>query len=295
MRRTVHEVLARFDEAIGLDRVPRAASSGPARASMPAPVLPAADDALAPWRAPRDSLRAPRAEAAAPDAPPRAARLATEGITLLAAPADAAEKAARLAEIADRHAATCPHCTAARGHTQLVFGEGNPDAELLFVGEAPGEVEDQLGRPFVGPAGQKLDEMIRAMGLRREDVYIANVLKSRPPDNRTPLPDEVERCGPFLIEQLLAVRPRVIVTLGGPATKLVVGTDAGITRLRGTWQEWSPPAGSDCAPISVMPTYHPSYVLRNYTPKVRGEVWSDLKRVLERLGRQPGGASASGS
>jgi DNA polymerase len=158
-----------------------------------------------------------------------------------------------------------------------------------------GEVEDQLGRPFVGPAGQKLDEMIRAMGFRREDVYIANVLKSRPPDNRTPLPDEVERCGPFLIEQLLAVRPRVIVTLGGPATKLVVGTDAGITRLRGTWQEWAPPTGSDCAPIPVMPTYHPSYVLRNYTAKVRGEVWSDLKRVLERLGRQPGGASASGS
>lgn len=222
-------------------------------------------------------------------------RVEAAAIELLPAPVDSAEKARRLDEIRERHAAACPHCTRAKGHRNLVFGEGNPDAELVFVGEAPGEAEDEIGRPFVGPAGQKLDEMIRAMGLRREDVYIANVLKTRPPDNRTPLPEEVERCGPFLIEQLLAVRPKAIVALGGPATKLVTGTDQGITRLRGTWQRWMPPEGSDCTPIPVMPTYHPSYVLRNYTPKVRGEVWSDLKRVLELLGRRPGGVNASES
>src|SRR5204863_9057577 len=105
----------------------------------------------------------------------------------------------------------------------------------MFVGEAPGETEDRLGRPFVGPAGQKLDEMIRAMGLTREDVYIANVLKSRPPANRTPLQPEVDRCGPYLVDQIRIIRPRVLVRLGGPATKLLLATELGITRLRGIW------------------------------------------------------------
>lgn len=284
MRRSVAQVLARFDEALGLERVPVGVAA-PARTH-------AAPAEASPGPAPIQSVaRTPAASV--PEA--RAPRLDPSAVVLLPAAVDAAEKASRLDEIRERHAATCPHCTRSRSHRHVVFGEGNPDAELVFVGEAPGEAEDETGRPFVGPAGQKLDEMIRAMGLRREDVYIANVLKTRPPDNRTPLPDEVERCGPFLIEQLLAVRPRAIVALGGPATKLVVGTDQGITRLRGTWQSWEPPAGSDCAPIPVMPTYHPSYVLRNYTPKVRGEVWSDLKRVLELLGRRPGGATASES
>lgn len=282
MRRSVAQVLARFDEALGLERVP-VASAPHGRVPVP----------LAEPSRTEPPLRPTPEAAPATDA--RAPRLDPSAITLLPAPADAAEKARRLDEIRERHAATCPHCTRSRSHRNVVFGEGNPDAELVFVGEAPGEAEDETGHPFVGPAGQKLDEMIRAMGLRREDVYIANVLKSRPPDNRTPLPEEVERCGPFLIEQLLAVRPKAIVALGGPAAKLVVGTDQGITRLRGTWQSWQPPAGAGCAAIPVMPTYHPSYVLRNYTPKVRGEVWGDLKRVLELLGRRPGGANASES
>ncbi len=190
-----------------------------------------------------------------------------------------------LEALRERHAAECPHCTRATGHINLVFGEGSPNADLVFVGEAPGETEDQTGRPFVGKAGQKLDEMIAAMKLLREQVYIANVLKSRPPNNRTPLQTEVDGCGPFLIEQLCILRPRVIVTLGGPATKLLLATDVGITRLRGTWGTWKAPAwtGLDLS-VPVMPTYHPAYLLRNYTAQTRGEVWADLQAVMARIG-----------
>lgn len=196
---------------------------------------------------------------------------------------EGASKADRLATLRALHDAQCPHCTSATAHTQTVFGEGNPDAELVFVGEAPGETEDTLGRPFVGRAGQKLDEMIKAMRLRREDVYIANILKSRPPENRTPLPGEVERCAPYLAAQLLIIQPKAIVSLGGPATKFLLGTDTGITKLRGQWAQWVPPVESGASPVPVMPTYHPAYLLRNYTPQTRGEVWSDLKKVIDRL------------
>jgi uracil-DNA glycosylase family 4 len=198
-------------------------------------------------------------------------------------PPEGTSPAERLMALRALHDANCPHCTTATGHTQTVFGEGNPSARLVFVGEAPGETEDQLGRPFVGRAGQKLDEMIKAMGMSREDVYIANVLKSRPPDNRTPLPTEVERCAPYLAAQLQIIRPEVIVSLGGPATKFLLGVDTGITKLRGQWAYWCPPGGALADRIAVMPTYHPAYLLRNYTPKTRGEVWSDLKQVMERL------------
>jgi len=205
-----------------------------------------------------------------------------------ATPTDPGDAAAAMAALRQRHDAECPHCTTATGHTQTVFGEGDPGASLMFIGEAPGETEDRTGRPFVGRAGDKLEEMIRAMGLSRAQVYIANVLKSRPPDNRTPQEHEVEACGPYLIEQILIVRPQVLVTLGGPATKLILGTDVGITRLRGIWAEWHPPAGLG-NPIPVLPTYHPAYLLRNYTAKTRGEVWQDLQKVMDRLGlRRPG-------
>lgn len=193
------------------------------------------------------------------------------------------ERGEALEALRVRHDAECPHCTTARGHTHTVFGEGSPSARLMFIGEAPGEQEDLTGRPFVGRAGEKLDEMISAMGLSREQVYIANVLKSRPPDNRTPLQHEVDGCGPFLIEQIRIIRPEVIVTLGGPATKLLLATEEGITRLRGIWASWTGLTG-DLEPIAVMPTYHPAYLLRNYTPKTRGEVWADLKAVMGRLG-----------
>ena len=189
-------------------------------------------------------------------------------------------KTRALEELHQRHDETCPHCTASTDHTQTVFGEGNPDADLMFVGEAPGEQEDRTGRPFVGRAGKKLDDIIQAMGMQREDVFIANVLKSRPPNNRTPLTQEVEGCSPFLTEQIQIIEPRVIVTLGGPATKLLLNTEVGITRLRGQWARIR--FGDE--DIDVMPTFHPAYLLRNYTIQTRKEVWSDMQAVLEKLG-----------
>lgn len=192
-----------------------------------------------------------------------------------------------LDRLRERHDAECPHCTTATAHTRTVFGEGNPSARLMFVGEAPGETEDRLGRPFVGRAGEKLDEMIRAMGLAREDVYIANVLKSRPPDNRTPLAHEVERCGPYLLAQLAVIRPKAIVTLGGPASKLLLASELGITRLRGILHSVTlGSAGGEPFDVPVMPTFHPAFLLRQYTPETRRQVWEDLKQVLGVLGRE---------
>lgn len=196
-----------------------------------------------------------------------------------------------LAELATRHDRECPHCTVATGHRRTVFGEGDPMAEIMFVGEAPGETEDREGRPFVGKAGQKLDDMIAAMGLSRSQVYVANVLKSRPPDNRTPLRHEVEQCGPYLAEQIRIIKPTVIVALGGPAAKLLLGTEEGITRLRGVWGTYR--AGD--LEVPVMPTFHPAYLLRNYTPEVRREVWSDLQSVLERVREAGPGKPVSAS
>jgi DNA polymerase len=201
-------------------------------------------------------------------------------------PDAAREKAAALAALRARHDAECPHCTRSTTHKRTVFGEGDPDARLMFVGEAPGEEEDRTGRPFVGPAGHKLDEMIRAMKLSREDVYIANVLKARPPDNRTPLPDEAQKCGPYLAEQIRIIRPDVLVALGNPATRWLLDTAEGITRLRGIWA-WYVDAD---VRIPVMPTFHPAYVLRNYTMDTRTKVWSDLQTVMERLAGPAAGA-----
>lgn len=299
-RLTVAQVLARFDREVGLEVTPRARASGRTDATGGG-VLPETAELRATTsrstagRSETQVVATPESRVTAtrmPVAAPVAARSAGSQshaypAAVLAPAGDPAARAALLAEIEARHAATCPHCTTATGHTRLVFGEGAASAELMFVGEAPGESEDRTGRPFVGAAGEKLDEMIRAMGLRREDVYVANVLKSRPPANRTPMSDEVAACGPFLAEQILAVRPRAIVTLGGPATKFVCGVDAGISRLRGTWQAWTPPAGASCEPIPVMPTYHPAYVLRTYTKQVRAEVWSDLRAALAKIGRRP--------
>jgi uracil-DNA glycosylase family 4 len=240
----------------------------------------------APHGASPEPAQAASAPAVAPRRSPEPARPASPDTTLVqCATIDLPEGASsgeRLDRLRAMHDARCPHCTTAKGHTQTVFGEGNPSARLVFVGEAPGETEDQLGRPFVGRAGQKLDEMIKAMGLAREDIYIANVLKSRPPNNRTPMPEEVQRCAPYLAAQLRIIRPEAIVSLGGPATKFLLGVDTGITKLRGQWASWTPPEDAG-EPIPVMPTYHPAYLLRNYTPKTRGEVWSDLKQVMDRL------------
>ena len=163
--------------------------------------------------------------------------------------------------------------------TQPVFGEGNSDAELMFVGEAPGADEDRLGRPFVGAAGQKLDGIIKAMGFRREQIYIANVLKARPPGNRNPLPDEVADHGLFLKAQIRVVRPKIIVALGKPAAHFLLSTSDSMSRLRGVWG--SVQIGTNR--IAVMPTYHPAYVLRRYTIEVRQQVWSDMQQVMAKL------------
>jgi DNA polymerase len=145
----------------------------------------------------------------------------------------------------------------------------------MFIGEAPGAEEDLQGIPFVGAAGQKLTQIIEAIGMTREDVYIANILKSRPHENRTPLPNEVADCGPFVKKQIDIIKPDVIVTLGTPATKYILATDQGITRLRGTWGTYEN--------IPVLPTYHPAYLLRNYTTEIRGQVWNDMQLVRAQL------------
>lgn len=189
------------------------------------------------------------------------------------------EKIKALEELSNRHNETCSHCTVATAHTQTVFGEGNPNTALMFIGEAPGENEDKTGRPFVGRAGKKLDEIISAMGFERKDIYIANVLKSRPPKNRTPLPDEVEKCTQFLAEQIRIISPNAIVGLGGPATQWLLRTNVGVTRLRGQWAAYE----DGTTQIPVMPTFHPAYLLRNYTPDTRKKVWSDMQQVMRFL------------
>jgi uracil-DNA glycosylase family 4 len=167
----------------------------------------------------------------------------------------------------------CTRCKLHKTRTNIVFGVGSPEARLMFVGEAPGEDEDLQGYPFVGKAGQLLTKMIEAMGLRREDVYICNTVKCRPPNNRNPEPDELLACEPFLKGQLGAVKPEVIVTLGKFAAQALLREQTPITRLRGQWREYEG--------IPVMPTFHPAYLLRS--PAEKGKVWEDLKQVMQRL------------
>ena len=169
----------------------------------------------------------------------------------------------------------CQRCELCRRRKNIVFGEGNPDAKLMFIGEAPGYDEDIQGRPFVGRAGELLNKMITAMQFTREEVYIANVVKCRPDDNRTPNPVEVDACIPFLRRQIEIIRPEVIVVLGAVAAKTLLDTDSGISRLRGKWCSYEN--------IPVMPTFHPAYLLRNESSK--REAWQDLQQVMARFGK----------
>jgi DNA polymerase len=169
----------------------------------------------------------------------------------------------------------CRKCRLCETRKNTVFGVGDVDARLLFIGEGPGENEDLQGEPFVGKAGQLLDKMIQAMGWSRERVYIANIVKCRPPGNRVPAPDEVATCTPFLEKQIEVIRPQVIVTLGLPATQYMLTSKNTMSRMRGIWHAWRG--------IKLMPTYHPAYVLRQYTPEVRAAVWSDLQKVMDEL------------
>jgi len=194
----------------------------------------------------------------------------------------ARRKAAELDAVEANEVRACTKCGLCKGRQNVVFGEGNPDADLIFIGEGPGQEEDKQGRPFVGRAGDLLTRMIRAMGLTRQDVYITNVVKCRPPGNRAPLAPEVEACWGHLMAQLRIIQPKVIVALGNPATHALLHTTAGITRLRGQWQSL-PLLEPALAGIKVMPTFHPAFLLRQYTKDNRRKVWSDLKEVLAEL------------
>ena len=229
---------------------------------------------------------APRIDAPAPALP--AARSATPAKAQPAAPVEPTpaalpalsfptqeSPAQRLQAVAEMVGA-CQRCGLCAGRSNTVPGEGAPAAELVFVGEGPGADEDASGRPFVGAAGQLLDRMIGAMGLKREEVFIANAVKCRPPNNRNPQPDELLACQPYLNEQLQAIRPKVICSLGAVALRVLLGDDkAGISRNRGKDLAWEG--------IPLVATFHPAYLLRN--PSSKGDAWTDLKRVVSLMGR----------
>jgi uracil-DNA glycosylase len=240
----------------------------PAAAAPAAPAGPAVDPAFARPAAPAPAPT--RAPAAAP-APAPAARVVATAAPPRPLPTIAAE------------ASTCTKCGLAATRTNVVFSRGNPESKLLFIGEAPGADEDTQGLPFVGRAGQLLDKMIGAMGLDpARDVYVANILKCRPPGNRKPEPIEVETCIPYLHEQIAAIEPKVIVALGNTAVAALLGSKLGITKVRGQWKLYR---GS----IPVMPTYHPSYLLRPSPQQLEAkkQTWEDLQAVMKELGLPP--------
>ena len=220
---------------------------------------------------------------AAPAGGGRAGRQRVPPVKLKGLSDEARRKQAELEAIDTGEVRGCTKCGLCRGRTHTVFGEGRPDADVFFIGEGPGEEEDRQGRPFVGRAGELLSKMIAAMGLTRADVYIGNVVKCRPPNNRAPSAEEAQACWDYLLRQLRIIAPKVIVTMGNPATHALLNTTVGITRLRGQWQSL-PMLDADLAGIKVMPTFHPAFVLRSYTADNRGKVWSDLQEVMRELG-----------
>ena len=251
----------------------------------PAQLLRAPTGAARPRRARRQERPAPASPAAAPAArvaaPPTAATAPPAPAPVAASEAhtqdDSAERRRRLAVLADE-VSRCTKCRLHESRTNTAFARGNPDGDIVFIGEGPGFDEDQQGIPFVGKAGQLLDKMIAAMGYDRDDVYVANIVKCRPPKNRKPEPDEVEACAPYLEEQLSLVRPKVMVALGATGVQGLIGTSIGITRMRGQWKLYK-------GRIPLMPTFHPAYLLRQ--PAKKREVWNDLKQVMKRLGKSP--------
>jgi uracil-DNA glycosylase family 4 len=243
------------------------------------------------------SAAVPAAAALPASAPSVVAARAVPSVTVMAAPpeaigtappvalapaATAVAKAVRLPQLADE-VSTCTRCGLASSRTQTVFSRGSPEAKVCFVGEAPGADEDAQGLPFVGRAGQLLDRMIGAMGLSPErDVYVCNIIKCRPPGNRRPEPDEIATCIPYLHEQLALVQPRVIVALGNTAVAALIDTKLGITKLRGQWKLYR-------GQTLVMPTYHPSYLLRPSPQQIEAkrQAWQDLQLVMKELGLGP--------
>ena len=214
---------------------------------------------------------------------PPAARLQSSGVSVAPQPPQKVQddvdtpsgsQAEQLKRLKDVQIGNCEKCKLHRARTNVVFGVGSPNADLVFVGEGPGGEEDRQGEPFVGPAGQLLTKMIGAMGLKREDVYLCNVVKCRPPNSREPQSDEATACEPFLKEQLSILSPKVIVTLGRYATQTLLQNSQSMDQLRGNWSVYEG--------IDVMPTFHPAYLLRS--PLKKREVWVDLQEVMSRLG-----------
>jgi len=207
-------------------------------------------------------------------------------------PSCAVEKQSKLAKLDAEQVKSCTLCELSQRRKNTVFGVGNADARLVFVGEAPGAEEDRQGIPFVGPAGQLLTKMILAMGLRREDVYICNILKCRPPNNRDPAAEEIAACSPYLMEQLSVIQPEVIVALGAPAARTLLQTSESIGRLRGRFHDFYLSGSSLMGqPIPLMPTYHPAYLLRS--PGEKAKAWADLQLIMARM-NLPGPGNAAG-
>ena len=240
----------------GADGVPRGSGVGDERAAASSPILPAG--------APHSSSPAPERTS-----PSKKGQANTDG-----SPQGAAESLRDL----ERAVASCTRCPLHQGRTQTVFSRGSGRVRVCFVGEGPGQEEDEQGVPFVGKAGQLLDRMIAAMGLARDDVYVCNVVKCRPPGNRKPEPDEMSACLPFVRRQLELMDPEVVVALGATAVQGLLGTTEGITRLRGRWRLYN-------GTVAVMPTFHPAYLLRN--PSAKAAVWQDLQAVLRQMGLEP--------
>jgi DNA polymerase len=227
--------------------------------------------------------------------PPR--RVATGGPRIAPRSVDTTANAERLRVLDETQVKGCRKCGLCETRTQTVFGQGSPAARLVFVGEAPGFEEDKQGLAFVGPAGQLLTRMIVAMGLTREDVFICNVLKCRPPGNRDPHADEILACSAYLREQLSVIQPELIVALGAPAAKTLLNTTLSIGKLRGQFHEFYLSGVTGDGPsIPVLPTYHPAYLLRS--PEEKGKAWADLQMAMARLGltppqRNPGASSGN--
>jgi uracil-DNA glycosylase len=271
----------RYGEELGLgpyyrDRAPLHENQArlPEGASIEAEAAEAAPVAMA-------AAAAASARKLAPAAKPVAASAAAP---LIVAPASLPSLFESIDRIADdtlprirEDIGDCTRCKLHRGRTNIVYGVGNPKAELVFVGEGPGHDEDIKGEPFVGRAGKLLTQMIEAMNLRREDVYIANVVKCRPPENRLPEKDEIATCSPYLLRQLDVIKPKVVCALGSCAAQTLLQTTQGISKFRGEWFDFR---GS-----KLIATYHPAYLLRN--PPAKSEVWKDLQKVMAFLGLQP--------
>ncbi len=266
----------RYYEDLGIRLFYRDRATGTAAAHFAPPVLPpAAASTVQENSLPKPIVKPLLPKAAAVAAPPRIAPIVAPSGPSLFESVDKIKDDTLLKireDIGD-----CTRCKLHKGRNKIVFGDGSPKAELVFIGEGPGADEDQQGIPFVGRAGKLLTQMIEAMGLQRKDVYICNVVKCRPPENRAPEPDEVATCSPYLLRQIDVIRPKVIVCLGAVAAKTLLQTARGISQFRGEWLEWRG--------HKLMATYHPAYLLRN--PNAKGEVWKDLQKVMAELGLQP--------